>query len=107
MVGADVKNGDWAMLGTRAAVYKTMCTDWDYVNVRDFEYLNDLWKSEFSSVEDVTNSSKDYGIKLINELQLPIDSEPFTPGASKFFKTIYQQPDRVNRHKGLSGSGVK
>ena len=64
-------------------------------------------KVNFPSVEDVTNSSKDYGIKLINELQLPTDSESYTLGASKFFKTIYQQPDRVNRHKGLSGSGVK
>ena len=107
MVGADVKNGDWAILGTRSAVYKTMCTDWDYVNVRDFEYLNDLWKKEFANIVDVTDCSIDYGTKLVNELQLPIDKEPFTPGASKFFKTIYQQPDRVNRHKGLSGTGEK
>ena len=56
---------------------------------------------------DVTDCSIDYGTKLVNELQLPIDKEPFTPGASKFFKTIYQQPDRVNRHKGLSGTGAK
>ena len=42
MVGADVDNGNWAMLGTRAAVYKTMCTDWDYIQVRDFKYLNTL-----------------------------------------------------------------
>ncbi len=109
MVGADVKNGDWAMLGTRAGVYKTMCTDWDYVNVRDFEYLNDLWQEEFSLIDanKVTEESISYGTKLINELQLPIAIEPFTESASKFFKVIYQQPDRVNRHKGLSGSGVK
>ena len=84
-----------------------MCTDWDYVNVRDFEYLNDLWKKEFANIVDVTDCSIDYGTKLVNELQLPIDKEPFTPGASKFFKTIYQQPDRVNRHKGLSGTEAK
>tara|TARA_Y100000991_G_scaffold176065_1_gene138090 strand:- start:354 stop:1283 length:930 start_codon:yes stop_codon:yes gene_type:complete len=107
MVGADIKNGDWAILGTRAGVYKTMCTEWDYVNVRDFEYLNNLWEQDFATINNVTEESINYGKKLINELQVPIDSEPFTSGASKFFKTIYQQPDRVNRHKGLSGLGNK
>ena len=87
MVGADVKNGDWAMLGTRAAVYKTMCTDWDYVNVLDFEFLMIYGKVNFPSVEDVTNRTKDYGMKLINELQLFTDSE-ILYGASKF-KTIF------------------
>jgi hypothetical protein len=109
MVGADIDNGNWAMLGTRAAVYKTMCTDWDYINVRDFEYLNNLWKEEFADITEdkVLESSTNYGTKLINELQIPIDKEPFSQGASKFFKTIYRQPDRVDKHKGISGLGNK
>ena len=40
---ADVKNGNWAILGAREGLHMTMLTDWDYVNVRDFEYLNELW----------------------------------------------------------------
>ena len=38
MVGTDVENGLWAIHGARQGLYKTMCTDWDYVQVRDFEY---------------------------------------------------------------------
>ena len=44
MVGTDVENGLWAIHGARQGLYKTMCTDWDYVQVRDFEYLNNLWQ---------------------------------------------------------------
>ena len=46
MIGADVENGRWAIYGAREGLYKTMCTDWDYVQVRDFEYLNTLWKEK-------------------------------------------------------------
>ncbi len=42
-VGADVTNGVWAMYGARLGCYMTNLTNWDYVNVRDFEYLNTLW----------------------------------------------------------------
>lgn len=44
-VGADVDNGLWAMYGTRLGCYMTNLTDWDYVNVRDFEYLNNFFEN--------------------------------------------------------------
>ena len=95
MVGADVKNGDWAMLGARAGLYKTMCTDWDYVQVRDFEYLNTLWQDEFVDFKDhrVYDESCRYTNLLAQELNIPID-DPLAPGQSKFFKTVYQNPSR-------------
>ena len=46
MVGADADNGLWAIYGARQGTYLTMCTDWDIVNTRDFEYLNEMWKKE-------------------------------------------------------------
>ena len=95
MVGADVENGDWAMLGARAGLYMTMCTDWDYIQVRDFEYLNDLWKVSFESIEDIENKIEEYGIKLINELNVPISETPLSSTQSKFFKTVYQNPSRT------------
>lgn len=42
-VGADTNHGMWAMYGARLGCYMTNLTDWDYVNVRDFEYINKLW----------------------------------------------------------------
>lgn len=45
-VGADVENGLWAMYGARLGCYMTNLTDWDYINVRDFEYLNNLFEND-------------------------------------------------------------
>ena len=99
MVGKDVENGAWAILGTRAGLYMTMCTDWDYVQVRDFEYLNDLWKVSFESIEDVDVEIKEYGIKLINELDIPIAEQPLDAQQSKFFKAVYQHPSRTDHQR--------
>ena len=99
MVGKDVENGDWAILGTRAGLYMTMCTDWDYVQVRDFKYLNDLWKVSFKSIEDVDYEIEEYGIKLINELDIPIAEQPLDAQQSKFFKAVYQHPSRTDNQR--------
>jgi hypothetical protein len=95
MVGSDVENGDWAILGARSGLYKTMCTDWDYINVRDFEYLNNLWNEEFLDFEghEVYDESSKYTNLLVKELDIPIDN-PLSSGQSKFFKTVYQNPSR-------------
>ena len=45
-VGADVENGLWAVYGARLGCYKTNLTDWDYVQVRDFDYLNKMFEEE-------------------------------------------------------------
>ena len=99
MVGKDVENGDWAILGTRAGLYMTMCTDWDYVQVRDFEYLNDLWKISFEAIEDIDYEIETYGIKLINELDIPISERPLDAQQSKFFKAVYQHPSRTDHQR--------
>ena len=96
MIGADVENGLWAIYGAREGLYKTMCTDWDYINVRDFEYLNDFWNAEVSRVteEDLLERIEDMGALLINELEIPIAETPLSGAQSKFFKTVYQNPSR-------------
>jgi len=94
MIGTDIENGDWAILGARSGLFKTMCTDWDYVNVRDFEYLNKLWKDEFANIENPADSCLEYGASLINELEVPIARIPLNEEQSKFFKTVYQNPSR-------------
>jgi len=45
-VGADVENGLWAIYGARLGCYMTTLTDWDYIQVRDFDYLNKLFEEE-------------------------------------------------------------
>jgi len=96
MVGADVENGRWAIYGAREGLYKTMCTDWDYVQVRDFKYLNSLWNEiePKVSIEGLQDSIEELGNKLKQELDIPIALEPLDAEQSKFFKTVYQNPSR-------------
>jgi len=101
MVGSDVKNGEYAVFGARQGLWKTMCTDWDYVNVRDFEYLNDIWLQEIMVMPtDVLKiETQELGRILINDLDIPIDIDLLTPGQSKFFKTVYQNPSRSSNQQ--------
>ena len=96
MVGADVENGNWAIYGAREGLYKTMCTDWDYVNVRDFEYLNDIWKKNYSGITEdkLPYEIMGLGETLKHELDIPIATDPLDPEQSAFFKTVYQNPSR-------------
>ena len=95
MIGADVKNGLWAIYGAREGFYKTMCTDWDYVNVRDFKWLNNYWNEKNNLVEeDIKHYIEELGTNLKNHLDVPIDPIPFTSRQSKFFKYVYKSPER-------------
>jgi len=100
MVGSDVEHGDWANLGARAGLYKTMCTDWNYVQVRDFDYLNNLWDEEFVDFEghEVYDESCNYTKLLSQNLNIPV-ADPLSAGQSKFFKSVYKSPPRID--KGL------
>lgn len=96
MVGADVKNGEWAIAGAREGLYKTMCTDWDYINVRDFEWLNSYFSETHAvSTKVLAEFNVDYGKKLINELDIPIAEVPLNQEQSCFFKKVYQNPNRM------------
>jgi len=97
MVGADVENGLWAIYGARQGLYKTLCTDWDFVQVRDFEYLNNLWQESKDSINSSTKLLQDitqYGSILEQELEFPIDPEPLFAKQSAFFKSVYTNPSR-------------
>ena len=99
MVGDDVENGSWAIHGAREGLYKTMCTDWDYINVRDFEYLNDYWNNK--DIADIDKQTAQLGAKLIDELDIPIAEIYLNAQQSKFFKSVYQNPVRDNSTRFL------
>jgi hypothetical protein len=98
MIGTDIENGLWAILGARQGLYKTMCTDWDYINVRDFEYLNNLWNEELAYINDndLQNEIQKIGKCLIGELKIPIGVDPLSKDQSLFFKTVYLNPARIS-----------
>lgn len=96
-IGADVKNGLWAMYGARLGCYMTMCTPWDHVQVRDFEYLTDLWNEENNKVneDNLLEKIREKGQQLRDELNLEVAE--MDENSSKFFKSVYQNTPRVLR----------
>ena len=73
----------------------TMCTNWDFGNVRDFEYLNTMWKDKTDSItNELIEAIEILGATNINELEIPIAQAPLDEQQSKFFKTVYKNPSR-------------
>ena len=78
-VGAHVEQGMWAMLGARHGCYKTNCTDWNWVDVRDFEKLKTIW--EEVATTDVLDAVAHYGTLLDKEFGLNVPMlDPATSG---------------------------
>ena len=94
-IGADVNNGMYAILGARQGVYRTMCTDWNFVNVRDFKHLNNLWEEQKEKdARTIDEEITQLGETLRNELNLPIPVQPYDAQQSEFFKRMYKNPER-------------
>lgn len=117
-VGADVENGLWAMYGARLGCYKTNLTDWDYVQVRDFDYLNKMFdeeiKPQFEAFEiDNSPSEKCYktgytwDIRLLNDKiksigeklrkGLGLEVAELDEVQSKFYKAAQVNMPRMNK----------
>lgn len=96
-VGADVENGIWSMLGAREGAYLTNCTDWDYTQVRDFDYLTDHWSKRYANMveSDVVVELTDLGGKLRNELGVEIAA--LDSNGSKFFRRVFANTPRIIR----------
>jgi hypothetical protein len=98
-VGADVVNGLWSIYGAREGAYLTNCTDWDYTNVRDFDWLTEQWETTYSKVTDDTIRHEISG--LGETLKHECGLELFDPckDSSEFFKTVFNNTPRTFRKK--------
>lgn len=118
-VGADVENGLWAMYGARLGCYMTNLTDWDYVNVRDFEHLNNMFENEIkpkfearpgkisSSIEKCYKTGYIWDADILRtsiatlgeQLRkgLGIEVAELDPIQSKFYKAAYVNIPRMNK----------
>jgi hypothetical protein len=98
-VGADVKNGLWSVHGAREGAYKTNCTDWDYANVRDFEWLTNEWETKYSKITDEMLPYEIMGLgeTLKHECKLEVGEMDAT--ASEFFKRVYVNTPRIIKNR--------
>jgi hypothetical protein len=94
-VGADVENGLWSILGAREGCYLTNCTDWDYTQVRDFEYLTEQWREKYSKIDDkdLEGHIQELGDALNKDLGLEIGF--LDSISSEFFKRVYHNTPRI------------
>ena len=96
-VGTDVENGIWSILGAREGCYNTMCTDWDYANVRDFEYLTNYWNEKHEGADpEVTTTYINFLARELKE-KLGMEIANLDPAGSHFFKTVYVNVPRSLR----------
>jgi hypothetical protein len=68
-VGMHEENGKYAILGARMGTYMTNCTDWNYVDVRDFEKLREIYKDKVDH-GSVEQDAQEYGTKIKHQLGL-------------------------------------
>lgn len=73
-VGSHVEYGLFAIQGARLGNYMTNCTNWNYVDVRDFEILKEIYTNEVQKFETdeegLIESVKDLGTRLNQEMGL-------------------------------------
>ena len=98
-IGADVPNGIWSMYGAREGAYLTNCTDWDYANVRDFEYLTSQWEEKYSKITPEMLPYEIIGLGETLKYECKLELTDLDATGSKFFKTVYHNTPRIVRKR--------
>jgi hypothetical protein len=87
-VGMHEENGKYAILGARMGTWMANCTDWDYIQVRDFEILKEIFNTRINHAsinEDIQNLG--YQIKT----QLGFDYPFFDAKTSQYMLDLYSE----------------
>jgi len=111
-VGEDTTNGLWAIYGARLGAYMTNVTrtDWDWKNVRDFDWLTKYFEEELApqfeggtelcprtgytwDKDKLKAKTVEIGTNLRNSLDLELAD--IGVEGSRFWKTVYRNPSRL------------
>jgi hypothetical protein len=92
-VGSHEENGKYAVLGARMGTWMTNCTDWDYVQVRDFEILREIYETKVKHI-DVEHHAQDLGYDLRTKLGL--DWPWLDERQSKYTLDLYNETMNLN-----------
>jgi len=87
-VGAHEEHGLYAIHGARLGTWMTNCTDWDYVQVRDFEILKNIYQ------ENVLHGCIEKDIQELGEkikLNLGLDWPNLDAQQSKYVLDLYNE----------------
>jgi hypothetical protein len=87
-VGAHEEHGLYAILGARMGTWMTNCTDWNYVDVRDFEILRNMYENNIDHTT-IEHDIVELGEKI--KVNLGLDWPDFTPQQSKYMLDLYDE----------------
>jgi hypothetical protein len=87
-VGAHVPNGLYAMLGARMGSWMTYCTDWNHIDVRDFDVLKDIYDKNVNHTT-VEQDVQELGVKL--KQQLGLNWAFFDSSESQYICEMYEE----------------
>lgn len=101
MVGADVANGLWAILGARQGLHSTMIDGKDPKSVHDFDNLASIWDCVSAEISDPRPQILELGSRLKDHLGIAVEAEPMSAGQSRWFKHWlgYRPPSEPRRLK--------
>jgi len=92
-VGLHEENGKYAILGARMGTWMTNCTDWNYVDVRDFEILHNIYEKNVNHTF-VEEDAQDFAVKIRH--QLGLDYPWLDARQSKYTLDLYEETIRLN-----------
>jgi len=87
-VGAHEEHGLYAILGARMGTWMTNCTDWNYIDVRDFEILKNIYENNVNHAT-VEQDIYELGTKIKHRLGL--DWPWLDAQQSKFTLELYDE----------------
>lgn len=93
-VGSHEENGIYAVYGARLGTWLANCTNWNYVEVRDFEILRDIWNQYGQPHEEVNGAGLVDEIKSLGEKirsDLGLDYPYLDPQQSKYTLDLYNE----------------
>lgn len=97
-VGAHEINGLFSVFGARLGTWMTHCTDWNYVDVRDFEILRNIYNENVASYEQneqgLIEAIKELGEDL--KVKLGLDWPYLDSQQSKYVLDLYDETINLN-----------
>ena len=97
-VGAHEENGLFAVMGARLGTWMANCTDWNYVDVRDFEILRNIYnenvKQYETDLEGLVEATKDLGEKI--KISLGLHWPYLDAAQSKYTLDLYNEALDLN-----------
>jgi hypothetical protein len=87
-VGMHEENGKYAILGARMGTWMANCTDWDYIQVRDFEILKEIFNTKINHTS-INEDIQDLGYQI--KTQLGFDYPFFDVKTSQYMLDLYSE----------------